>query len=75
MESFHRQSVVGVIADYTNSFQVARENEAAGAADAAALVLSAVLIVGSDNLWVTRRCPCDPFTQNDAGGAPASSLL
>src|SRR5262252_9017801 len=22
---------------------------------------------GSDDLWVTRRCPCDLSTQNDAG--------
>jgi hypothetical protein len=43
------------------------------AADAAAWVMSAVLIVGSDNLWVTRRCPCDPSTQNDAGRTPAPS--
>ena len=54
---------------------LARQNEAAGAADAAAWVMSAVLIFGSDNLWVTRRCPCDPSTQNDAGGTPATSLL
>ena len=56
-------------------FRVARKNEAAGAADAAAWVMSAVLIFSSDNLWVTRRCSCDPSTQNDAGGTPASSLL
>ena len=57
------------------NFRVARQNEAAGAADAAAWVMSAVLSLGSDKLWVTRRCPCDPSTQNDAGRAPASSLL
>ena len=34
------------LADY---FRVARQNEAAGAADAAAWVMSAVLIFGSDN--------------------------
>jgi hypothetical protein len=28
-----------------------------------------------DIFWVTRRCPCDPFTQNDAGGTPAPKLL
>jgi SAM-dependent methyltransferase len=56
-------------------FRVARQNEAAGAADAAAWVMLAVLIFGSDNLWVTRRCPCDPSTQNDAGRTPASSLF
>src|SRR5579863_9930576 len=60
------------LADYG---RVARENEAAGAADAAAWVLSAVLIFSSDKLWVTRRCPCDPSTQNNAGRTPASSLL
>jgi hypothetical protein len=32
-------------------FPKARENEAAGAADAAAWVLSAVLDFSSDNLW------------------------
>ena len=53
---------------------VARQNEAAGAADAAAWVMSAVLIFSSDNLWVTRRCPCDPSTQNDAGGTPGSKI-
>src|SRR5215467_11536396 len=59
----------------STSFRVAGENEAAGAADAAAWVISAVSFFGSDKLWVTRRCPCDPSTQNDAGRAPASSLL
>jgi len=57
------------------NFRIARENEAAGAADAAAWVMPAFLIFGSDKLWVTRRCPCDPSTHNDAGGTPASSLL
>src|SRR6266702_2125628 len=37
--------------------------------------MSAVLMFSSDKLWVTRRCPCDPSTQNDAGRTPASSLL
>src|SRR5208283_3417861 len=37
--------------------------------------MSAVLMFGSDKLWVTRRCPCDPSAQNDAGRTPASSLL
>src|SRR5437868_14226090 len=37
--------------------------------------MSAVLMFSSDKLWVTRRCPCDPSTKNDAGGTPASSLL
>jgi hypothetical protein len=31
--------------------RIARQNEAAGAADAAAWVMSAVLIFGSDKLW------------------------
>src|SRR5262245_45457467 len=56
-------------------FRFARQNEAAGAADATAWVMSAVQFSGSVNLWVTRRCSCDPFTQNDAGRTPASSLL
>jgi hypothetical protein len=37
----------------TVDFRFARQNEAAGAADAAAWVMSAVLILGSDKLWVT----------------------
>jgi hypothetical protein len=60
---------------HSDTFRIARQNEAAGAADAAAWVMSAVLIFGSDNLCVTRRCPCDPSTQNGAGRTPASSLL
>jgi hypothetical protein len=46
-----------------DNFRFARQNEAAGTADTAAWVMSAVLISGSDKLWVTRRCPCDPSTQ------------
>src|ERR1700719_869408 len=51
------------------NFPEARQNEAAGAADAAAWVMSAVLIVGSDNCG-SQGGPCDPSTQNDAGGTP-----
>ncbi|MFN7920196.1 MAG: hypothetical protein U0Q16_08870 [Bryobacteraceae bacterium] len=60
--------------DKYNSLQV-RLNEAACAADADASS------VGSDQRsagisWVTRKGgPCDPTTQIDAGGTPASQLL
>ena len=63
------------LTSHSDHFRFVRENEAAGAADAAAWVMPAFLIFGSDKLWVTRRCPCDPSTQNDAGRTPASSLL
>ena len=56
-----------------DSFRVARQNEAARAADAAAWMRSAA---------VTLSVKCrsqggarDPSTQNNAGGTPASSLL
>jgi hypothetical protein len=56
------------------NFWLARENEAAGAADAAAWVMLAVVIFGSGKVGVTRRCPCDPSTQNDAGRTPGSKI-
>jgi hypothetical protein len=37
----------------TDYGRIARQNEAAGAADAAAWVMSAVLIFGLDKLWVS----------------------
>src|ERR1039458_1433103 len=45
-------------------------NKAAGAADAGSQVLRGDSVPG-DKVRVTRRS-CDPLTQNDAGGTPAS---
>jgi hypothetical protein len=48
--------------------RVARENEAAGAADAVAWWFEVVLAVLS---VVTERRFCDPTTSTNAGGTPA----
>src|SRR3984885_13749353 len=58
------------------NFRVARQNEAAGAADAAAWVRSAVVIFYSQiNYGSQGGHPYDPSTKNHAGGTPATSLL
>src|SRR5207302_1959339 len=49
-----------------------RLNKAAGAADAGSQCSAAT--TRGDRVRVTRRS-CDPLTQNDAGGTPASQLL
>ncbi len=61
---------------FNNSYvRFARENEAAGAADAAAWVMSAVLDFSTQIVCGSQGGPCDPSTQNHAGRTPASSLL
>src|SRR5207253_4256694 len=55
--------------------RVADQDQAAGAADAAAWV-SREISGTADIVWVIGKGDsCDPFTQNDAGGTPASQLF
>jgi len=58
---------------WRHHFRIARKNEAAGAADAAAWVRSTAVVFRPDKLRVKGGCPCDPL-ENHAGGTPATSL-
>ena len=59
----------GLLSDH---FRFADKDEAAGAADATAWV-SREISGAADIVWVIGKGDsCDPFTQNDAGGTPAS---
>src|SRR5260370_34394877 len=57
-----------------HNFRVARQNEAAGAADAARGRGPGFVILPSDKVG-SQGGPCDPSTKNHAGGTPATSLL